>query len=190
MKGKTAVFIDGANLWASTKKLGFHLDFKALEQYLREKHGELMSNNYFTAVVDRREVDPIRPLLDWLDYNGYHVHTKPAKTLIDPETNVSKLKGNMDLEMAMSAVELAPKMDQVIFFTGDGDFTCVVKAIQRMGIRVIIYSTVKTTPPMCADELRRAANEFVDLYDLKTNIRRDVRPSDVPKSFAEFGIKR
>jgi uncharacterized LabA/DUF88 family protein len=165
------LFIDGANLYASAKSLGFDIDYKRLLREFQGK-GRLIRAFYYTALVEDQEYSSIRPLVDWLDYNGYSVVTKAAKEFVD-STGRRKVKGNMDIELAVNAMEMADHIDHMVLFSGDGDFRSLVEAIQRKGVRVSIVSTVATQPPMVADELRRQADEFVDLTQMIARIGRD-----------------
>ncbi|WP_112662992.1 NYN domain-containing protein [Microvirga flavescens] len=181
---RIALFIDGANLYATTKTLGFDIDYKKLLKEFQTR-GSLLRAFYYTALVEDQEYSSIRPLIDWLDYNGYRVVTKPTKEFVD-SAGRRKVKGNMDIELAIDALELAPYIDQMVLFSGDGDFRSLVEAMQRRGVRVSVVSTVTTQPPMVADELRRQADEFLDLAQLVTKIGRDQgeRP---PRPAGEFG---
>src|ERR1700739_817469 len=158
---RIALFIDGANLYASAKSLGFDIDYKRLLKEFQAK-GRLIRAFYYTALVDDQEYSSIRPLVDWLDYNGYAVVTKPTKEFVD-STGRRKVKGNMDIELAVTAMEMTRYVDHMVLFSGDGDFRALVEAVQRRGVRVSVVSTVAPQPPMVADELRRQADEFVDL---------------------------
>ena len=153
---KIALFIDGANLYATAKSLGFDIDYKRLLREFQSR-GYLVRAFYYTAVIEDQEYSSIRPLIDWLDYNGYTVVTKATKEFVD-QTGRRKVKGNMDIELAVDAMEIAPHIDQMVLFSGDGDFTKLVEAVQRRGVRVIVVSTISTQPPMVADELRRQAD--------------------------------
>src|SRR5512141_2719627 len=168
---KIALFIDGANLYATAKSLGFDIDYKKL---LREFQGRgyLLRAFYYTAVIEDQEYSSIRPLIDWLDYNGYAVVTKPTKEFVD-SLGRRKVKGNMDIELAVDAMEMAEHIDHMVLFSGDGDFRSLVEAVQRKGVRVSVISTITTQPPMIADELRRQADEFIDLIHLVGKIGRD-----------------
>jgi uncharacterized LabA/DUF88 family protein len=168
---RLAVFIDGANLYATTKSLGFDVDYRRLLKYYQGQ-GVLVRAYYYTALIEDQEYSSIRPLIDWLDYNGYRVVTKPTKEFID-SMGRRKVKGNMDIELAIDALELAPYIDHVVLFSGDGDFRSLVDALQRRGLRVTVVSTISTQPPMIADELRRQADEFVDITQLVNAIGRD-----------------
>ena len=168
---RIALFIDGANLYASAKALGFDIDYKRLLKEFQTK-GRLIRAFYYTALVEDQEYSSIRPLVDWLDYNGYAVVTKPTKEFVD-STGRRKVKGNMDIELAVTAMEMADHLDHMVLFSGDGDFRSLVEAVQRKGCRVSVVSTVATQPAMVADELRRQADEFVDLLALAPRIGRD-----------------
>jgi uncharacterized LabA/DUF88 family protein len=168
---KIALFIDGANLYATAKALGFDIDYKRLLREF-ESRGYLLRAFYYTAVIEDQEYSSIRPLIDWLDYNGYSVVTKATKEFVD-QTGRRKVKGNMDIELAVDAMEIAEHIDQMVLFSGDGDFRSLVEAMQRRGVRVTVVSTISTQPPMVADELRRQADVFVDIVALQPKIGRD-----------------
>jgi uncharacterized LabA/DUF88 family protein len=167
---RIALFVDGANLYSATKALGFDIDYRRLLEEFR-KRGVLVRAYYYTAVLEDQEYSPLRPLVDWLDYNGFTVVTKPAKRFTD-SAGTTRTKGNMDIEIAVDMMEIAPHLDHLVLFSGDGDFRRLVEAVQRRGVRVTVVSTVKSQPPMIADELRRQADTFVDLSDLAAIIGR------------------
>ncbi len=171
-----ALFIDGANLYATAKALGFEIDYKRLLNEVQSR-GTLVRAFYYTAIIEDQEFSGIRPLLDWLDYNGYTVVTKATKEFIDASGR-RKVKGNMDIEIAVDAMELAEHVDQIVLFSGDGAFRSLVEAVQRRGVRVTVVSTISSQPPMIADELRRQADVFTDLMDLQSKLGRD--PSERP----------
>jgi uncharacterized LabA/DUF88 family protein len=168
---RLALFIDGANLYATAKALGFDIDYKRLLGFFR-KRSRLLRAIYYTALMDDAEYSPIRPLIDWLDYNGYKVVTKPAKEFTD-SMGRRKIKGNMDIELAIDVMQLADSLDHVVLISGDGDFRSLVAAVQAKGRRVSVISTLSTRPPMIADDLRRAADQFIDLADLRDEVGRD-----------------
>ncbi|MCZ8186409.1 MAG: NYN domain-containing protein [Beijerinckiaceae bacterium] len=168
---RIALFIDGANLYATSKTLGFDIDYRRLLKEYNTR-GYLVRAFYYTALIEDQEYSSIRPLIDWLDYNGYSVVTKPVKEFTDAMGR-RKVKGNMDIELAIDAMELAPFIDHMVLFSGDGDFRSLVEAMQRKGVRVTVISTVATQPPMVADDLRRQADIFLDLADLQGKIGRD-----------------
>ena len=174
---KIALFIDGANLYATSKALGFDIDYKQLLVYFQEQ-GYLLRAYYYTALIEDQEYSSIRPLIDWLDYNGYRVVTKPAKEFTD-STGRRKIKGNMDIELAVDALDLSETVDHMVLFSGDGDFRKLVEALQRRGRKVTVISTVTSQPPMIADDLRRQADHFIDLNSLKKDIGRD--PAERPQ---------
>ena len=177
---RLAIFIDGANLYATAKALGFDIDYKRVLRSFRTK-GRLVRALYYTALAEDQEYSSIRPLVDWLDYNGYTMVTKPTKSFTDALGN-RKVKGNMDIELTVDAGRLAEHLDHVVFFTGDGDFRALVADVQSHGRRVSVVSTLQTQPPMVADELRRQADHFIDLADLDEPICRDPATRPVRES--------
>ena len=173
---KIAVFIDGPSLYVATKTLGFDIDYKRLLNEFQSR-GTLVRAFYYTAIIEDQEYSSIRPLIDWLDYNGYTVVTKPATKFVDASGR-RKMKGNMDIELAVEAMELAEHIDEMVLFSGDGDFRSLVEAVQRQGVRVTVVSTIVTQSRMVADDLRRQADVFTDLRELELRIGRD--PSERP----------
>jgi uncharacterized LabA/DUF88 family protein len=171
LEDRVALFIDGANLYQSARALGFDIDYRRL---LASFSGNcrLLRAYYYTALLDEQEYSPIRPLVDWLDYNGYKMVTKPLKEFTQA-TGRRKYKGNMDVEIAVDVMEMAQYLDHAVLLSGDGDFRRLVEAVQRKGVRVSVISTIRTQPPMIADELRRQADQFIDLVDLQPYIARE-----------------
>ncbi|WP_340107915.1 NYN domain-containing protein [Pikeienuella sp. HZG-20] len=171
---RLALFIDGSNLYAAARALGFDIDYKLLRsEFLRR--GKLVRAFYYTALLEDQEYSPIRPLVDWLDYNGFSMVTKPAKEFTD-SMGRRKVKGNMDIELAVDALEMADHMDHMVLFSGDGDFRSLLAAVQRRGVRVSVVSTIRSQPPMIADDLRRQADNFIELDELRDVIGRPPRP--------------
>jgi len=138
---RTALFIDGANLYSAARSLNVELDFRKMLEWFRERT-KLTRAYYYTAVTEGEEFSPIKPLVDWLGYNGFSVVTKPARRFTDADGH-RRIKGNMDIEIAVDMMELAPHLDHAVLFSGDGDFR-----------------------PMASDDLRRQADAFVDLADM------------------------
>ncbi|MCH8213503.1 MAG: NYN domain-containing protein [Proteobacteria bacterium] len=167
---RIGLFIDGSNLYAAARALAFDIDYKRLLDYFSGK-GRLIRAFYYTALMEEQEYSPIRPLVDWLDYNGYTMVTKPTKEFTDSKGR-RKIKGNMDIELAIDVMEMAERLDHIVIFSGDGDFRRLVEAVQRKGVRVSVVSTVRSQPPMVADELRRQADYFMELQDLQPDIAR------------------
>jgi uncharacterized LabA/DUF88 family protein len=170
---RVAVFIDGANLYSTAKGLAFDMDYRKLLEEFR-KHGRFVRAYYYTALVEDQDFSPIRPLVDWLDYNGYTLVTKPAKEYTDANGR-RRFKGDMDVEIAVDLMQAAQFADHAFLFSGDGDFLPAIEAVQRKGMRVSVISTIKSNPPMAADDLRRTADNFVDLADLAALVGRPPR---------------
>jgi uncharacterized LabA/DUF88 family protein len=176
---KIALFIDGANLYATARALGFDVDYGRLLNEFKSR-GMLVRASYYSAIIEDQDISPIRPLIDWLDYNGYTVITKPAKEVNDGQGR-RRFKRNMQIEIAVDAIELAEKVDQIVLFSGDRDFCSLVEAIQRRGVQVTVVSSIVSQPPMITDELRRQADVFIDLVELKSKIGRDLLERPAPR---------
>ncbi len=181
---RIGLFIDGANLYATARSLNFDIDYRKLLDFFRSQ-AKLVRANYYTAMMEEADYSPIRPLVDWLDYNGFSVVTKPTKEFTD-SAGRRKIKGNMDIEIAVDIMELSSELDHVVLFSGDGDFRRLVEAIQRKGLRVTVVSTLKTKPPMVADDLRRQTDVFVEILSLSDQIgrvdgQRKQRPPQQPE---------
>jgi len=175
-----ALFIDGSNLYAAARGLGFDIDYRRLLKMFQDK-GRFVRALYYTALIEDQEYSPIRPLVDWLDYNGYTMITKPTKEFTD-DAGRRKIKGNMDIELAVGVMEMMDALDHVVIFSGDGDFRSLIEAVQRRGLRVTVVSTMRSNPPMIADELRRQADCFIELSDIRSKIERQggARDQDHP----------
>ncbi len=171
-----ALFIDGSNLYAAARALGFDIDYRRLLKVFQAK-GRFVRALYYTALIEDQEYSPIRPLVDWLDYNGYTMVTKPTKEFID-DAGRRKIKGNMDIELAVGVLEMTESLDHAVIFSGDGDFRSLIEAVQRKGLRVTVVSTMRSNPPMIADELRRQADCFIELADIRSEIERQDGPKE------------
>ncbi|MCE9521543.1 MAG: NYN domain-containing protein [Alphaproteobacteria bacterium] len=180
---RLALFIDGANLYSAARALGFDIDYKKLLTEFSKK-GILVRAYYYTALLEDREFSPLRPLVDWLDYNGYTLVTKSAREYTDAAGR-RKVKGNMDIEIAVDMMEIAPSVDHIVLFSGDGDFRKLVEAVQRRGRRVSVVSSLRTQPAMVADDLRRQADHFIELVEIQPLIAREgvaPRPTTYPQA--------
>jgi len=176
---RIALFIDGANLYSASKNLGFDIDYKKLLEEFR-KRGLLVRAYYYTTLAEDQDYSPIRPLVDWLDYNGFALVTKTAREFTDAQGR-KRWRGDMDIEIAVDMMEMAGHIDHAVLFSGDGDFRRLVEAVQRKGVRVTVVSTLKSQPPMTSDDLRRQADAFVELADLAGIIGRPSRAASLPR---------
>ena len=172
---RLAIFIDGANLYATARALNFDIDYRRLLSMFAKK-GRLIRAFYYTTMFEDQEYSPLRPLVDWLDYNGFTMVTKPIREYTDSQGR-RKVKGSIDIDLAIDALEIADKVDHILLFTGDGDFKRLVEALQRRGVRVTVVSTIKAQPPMVSDDLRRLADNFIELQDLAPHIEREGGPN-------------
>jgi uncharacterized LabA/DUF88 family protein len=171
---RTVLFIDGSNFYAAARTLGMDIDYARMRAHFAQ-NANLIRACYYTALPEDQEYSPLRPLIDWLDYNGYSVVSKLTREFTDPETGKRRVKGNMDMEIALDMLRLAPKIEHAILFSGDGDFCRLLEDVQGMGVRVTVVSTTKTSPPMAADSLRRMADEFIEMENLREFITRPPR---------------
>ena len=181
---KTALFIDGSNFYSAAKGLNLDIDFARMRAYFA-KDTNLIRAYYYTAIPEDQEFSSLRPLVDWLDYNGYAVVSKLTREFIDEETGKRRLKGNMDMELALDMLKLAPHIDHAVLFSGDGDFCRLLEDVQALGVRTTVVSTNKTTPPMVADQLRRMADIYIDMVDIapdisKSNSKTSSKPTSKP----------
>ena len=183
---RLALFIDGSNFYAAAKGLDFDIDYKRLLEYFAAQ-GRLIRAFYYTALMEDQEYSPIRPLVDWLDYNGYTMVTKPTKEFIDPSGR-RKIKGNMDIELAVDVLQMSEYLDHAVIFSGDGDFRRVVEAVQQKGLRVSVVSTMNSQPPVIADELRRQADTFIELTDIREHIQRLPGRADEDKAMPDIEL--
>lgn len=170
---RLALFIDGANLYSAARAVGLEIDFRKLLKEFQTR-GRLIRANYYTALVENDDYSPIRPLVDWLAYNGFNVVKKPAREFVDRDGR-KRVRGNMDVELAVDMLEAAGWADHIVLFSGNGDFRRLVEAVKAKGVRVSVVSTMNATPPMISDELRREADTFIELADLGELIARPRR---------------
>lgn len=182
---KLAVFIDGTNLYSAARGLGLEIDFRKLNQEFR-KRGRLLRINYYTTIIETDEHNPLKPLVDWLSYNGFNTVVKPAREYTDREGR-RRFRGSMDLEIATDMLQSSDTIDHAVLFAGNGDFRRVVEAVKAKGVRVTVISSVKSQPQVIADELRREADAFIDLEEMAELIARPRRESDQDRPLQEDG---
>jgi uncharacterized LabA/DUF88 family protein len=167
---KSSLFIDGPHLYSISRALSFDVDYKAMLEYFRNQTN-LIRAYYYTALP--RDIEtPLRPLTDWLSYNGYTIITKELKEFTD-SIGRRRVKGNMDIEIACDTLELAESLDHIILVAGDADFRRLIEALQRKGVRVTVASSLKTT--LVSDELRRQADDFIEFDQISKYFTRTLR---------------
>lgn len=177
---RLALFIDGANLYSAARAVGLEMDFRKLFKEFQTR-GRLIRASYYTALVETDEYSPVRPLVDWLAYNGFNVVRKPAREFVDRDGR-KRVRGNIDVELAVDMLEAAGWADHIVLFSGNGDFRRLVEAVKAKGVRVSVVSTMNTSPPMISDDLRREADTFIELADLGELIARPRRETgDTPQ---------
>lgn len=164
---KHIVLIDGANMSFAMNAIGRRFDWKKLRHFFVEAdYGLCLGLRYYTAIHERADGEqPLRKIVDWLSYNGYLVVSKMTKSYENSDGS-TRIKGNMDIEMATDMIRFAPRVDKIHLFTGDADFTYAVKAVQDMGVIVDVYSTMQGANSIIGDDLRRQANNYIDIGDL------------------------
>jgi uncharacterized LabA/DUF88 family protein len=172
---RTAILVDGSNVHSTMSRLGFTIDYSRLL-----KHFHVSLAYYFTALPPKDEQSTIRPLVDYLEYNEWSIIQKEWKELRDSRTGEVFTKGNMDVEIAVLAKEIAKNVDTLYLMSGDGDFRFLIESLQRHdGVRVIVISSKKAE--ICADSLRRQANKFIEIEEIRDKIERD--PEDRRKVY-------
>lgn len=177
---RLALFIDGQNLHSAARGLSFDIDFKLLRQEFARR-GKLMRTLYYTTVIETEEQSPLRPLIDWLQYNGFSIITKPAREYVDSQGG-RKIRGGIEIDLAVDAMELAQRIEHIVLFSGNGDFRPLVQSLQRQGVRVSVVSTIRSQPSIIADELRRQADNFIELEELRETIGRRPRENSAEAS--------
>lgn len=170
---RVILFVDGREFSACQRALGFNVDFKLLLSVYRAR-ARLIRAMYYTTMVVQDE-DSLRPLVDWLEYNGFRLFTKSLHEKVDREGR-PYVRGNTRAEMAVDAVDMADHADHFVFFANDASFSHAAAVLQRRGKRVSVVSTMMTDPPLVADGLRRQVDHFIDLASLESLISRDREP--------------
>lgn len=174
------VLIDGSNLYESARATGIRIDYKRLLALMNED-GTLLRSYYFTALRDKSIQAPLRATVDWLSHNGYVCVTKATKEWDEPVTRfneqgvqvtemVRKIKGNVDVDIVTYAFKCAHLVQEIYLFSGDGDFTIMVKELQeRYALKVFVVSSIG----LVSTELRRQADKFIDLSNLRSDIGKE-----------------
>jgi uncharacterized LabA/DUF88 family protein len=177
MRERVAFFVDGANFYQTARNLNIDIDYRRmLTSFVGEAY--LLRAHYYTAMADDQEFSSLRPLIDWLDYNGFQITTKAMREFTDNNGQRRRVRPSLDVDLTVDAMTLAEKVNHIVLFSGDGNYRALVEALQRKGVKVTVVSSLKTNPSMVSDELRRTADHFLDLADLTERLCRD--PSDRP----------
>lgn len=161
-----AILVDGSNAHASGLSLNFQIDYVKFLSYFGKRY-DVRRALYFTALPPKEVESPLRKMTTFLDHNGFNCITKETKTHVDHD-GMQKRKGNMDCEIAIYATKYAEVVEEILLFSGDGDFRIVVERVQELGARVTVLSTLKGN--MVADLLRRQADTFIELDSLRAEI--------------------
>ncbi len=170
---RVCVLIDGPSFFATHRALGFDVDFRKLLGHF-EENAELHRAIYFTAVSEGDDYTPVKPLVDWLSYNGFRLVSKPLREFTEASGR-RRTKGALTVEIAVEMLENSAFAEHLLLFSGDGELAYAVEAVQRRGCRVTVVSSVKPEAMTVSDDLRRVADRFVDLADVKDIIfKRDI----------------
>lgn len=173
---RLAVLIDGPNFHHAARALALEVDYRRLRDEF-QRRGRLMALSYYTVMPDGETYTTLRPLIDWLGYNGYRTVSRVVRETSDTHGS-RRGRSAIDMEIAIDALDLAARIDHIVLASGDGVFVPLVRALQRRGLRVSVIATLRAEQPMLADELRRAADSFVDIEDLRPLIARPPRDPD------------
>ncbi len=173
---KVALFIDGANISNTCKLLNFEVDYAKLLAYFEARY-RIIRSYYYTALIEENGNIQRQPMVDWLSYHRFTVRTKKAKVYTNDDTGERRVKGNMDMELAVDMVKTASLVDRIILFTGDGDFSCLVEYLQSThAVQVTVVSTIQSRPPMISDELRKQCDEYLDINNIRGEVCKDYNP--------------
>lgn len=169
------MLIDGPSIYQICRSLDVEIDYQALRSIFADA-GYLVQARYYTTILNDQLYSPLRPLIDWLSYNGFIVVTRTMKAGQDSE-QCRRLDHGIVVALAVDAIEISSRLDHVILFTGNGDFLRLVQLLQRRTVRTTVVGTVNGPSSMSSDELRRQADTFVDLRALVPFVGRGPRPS-------------
>lgn len=183
MRERVAFFVDGANFYQTARNLNVDIDYRRmLTSFVGDAY--LLRAHYYTAMADDQEFSSLRPLIDWLDYNGFQITTKPMREFTDNSGQRRRVRPSLDVDLTVDAMTLADSINHLVLFSGDGNYLALVEALQKKGVKVTVVSSLKTTPSMVSDDLRRTADHFLDLADLTDRLGRD--PSERPARRERF----
>jgi len=158
-----AIIIDGASIHSASQSVDLQIDWHTFLTEFQNR-GHLIRAIYATPIFeDEGEHNPLRPLIDWLDYNGFTTITRTARKEADDNGRFRIKNGNIHVDVTLAAIRLAKKADHIVLFSGDGSYEPLVKELKRMNVRVSVCCAKKSA----ADGLRRNADEFIDLEDIR-----------------------
>ena len=173
MKPRVKIYIDGANIFYTQKKLGWLFDWKKIKNCLQEKW-DILEIRYYTGVKPGDE--KMASFLRYLDNIGITSITKPVKVIKVDENHPSKklfnyseiYKSNCDVEITTDVLLERKEVDEIILFTGDSDFQYLIKRLKDTGKKVVIFSSRKTI----SWEIKLEATKYIYLEDIKDEIIR------------------
>ena len=173
---RTSIFIDGRSLFHTARKLDFEVDLSKFSQYFASKF-QLVRCSYYTPVSEERT--PLHNILDWLSYNGFTVSTR----VFSPDNHPPSISSLMSVDIIEQTLGNGYAGDEpyalqhVVIVSGDGDYCPVVKFLKSRSIRVSVMSSLETEPLSISEELRRLADNFIELDDLRSELERHKKTS-------------
>ncbi|MGX9687497.1 LabA-like NYN domain-containing protein [Deinococcus wulumuqiensis] len=162
---RIGLFIDGANVYAAAKRLGWNFDHRKILEHFAGM-GALYNAFYYTAVPAQID-DKQKRFVDALTYMGYTVRTRPLRENTDEHGDTSR-RASLDIELVTDLLTTESRYDVAVLLSGDGDFERPVEVLRARGKRVIVASI----PEMTSYELRNAADEYVDLASIREQVER------------------
>jgi uncharacterized LabA/DUF88 family protein len=169
---RIAVFVDGANIHATLRQLDFQFDYKLLREFFGDC-GELLRSYYYTAMKPDGQNDSVKPLVDFLQLNGWTTITKPFRYQGEP--GEITIKGNLDCEITVDMIRMSEFVDHLVLFSGDGDFRYLIEHLQDRGKRVTVASSRVTKTAVLSNELAKQADNFIELETLKLFAGRETK---------------
>ncbi len=165
MMERIALFIDGANVYAAAKRLGWNFDHRKILEHFGG-YGTLHNAFYYTAVPLPMD-DKQKRFIDALTYMGYTVRTRPLRESTDEHGDTQR-RASLDIEIVTDLLTTDARYDTAVLLTGDGDFERPVEVLRARGKRVIVASI----PEMTSYELRNAADQYIDFKDIREAVER------------------
>src|SRR5438105_589850 len=165
-RSRVLILVDESNVGSSVRTAGRGLDWLKLREFLAgpSKERELIEMVVYAGLpppipVWQEERDKKNKFMHWLRSNGFMVVTKDGAPAEE-----GRYKANVDVMMAIDALELSVEMrpDVVILVTGDADFAYLAIKLRRRGIRVEVASVAQNLGNL----LKSAANDVIDLAPL------------------------
>ena len=154
MSRNVAVFVDVANVFYAAKAAGVDIDYVTLLKTITANR-DLIRAYAYTGLDPENENQ--KAFHNFLDRNNYKVVSKDVRKYGD-----GRFKANLDIELVVDLVRLAPKLDIAVVISGDGDFAPAIRAVQDMGVRVEVVSFRANT----SSDLIDVADQFIEITSI------------------------